>query len=163
MSGHGTPGDLRNGASFDTGPHVARATLPYHVPGLALLGELNNSNYSITYVGPETRNGLAVIHVQTADNSDDIGSTVTPQDWYFEASSYLPVSVEYRVPDSADMTSFSMLAKDFGAYTQVLGIFVPTIFVNSMDGVSRTVTITSTVFNSGLSPTTFDVPAGGVQ
>lgn len=158
VSGHGTPGDLQNGVSCPTGPHVVRATLPYHIPGLALLGELNNSNYSMTYVGPETQNGIAVIHVQTADNSDSIGSTVTPQDWYFDASSYLPVSVQYRVPDSVDATVYSALSKNFGTFNQVDSVLVPSSFVNTMNGTSRTITVTSLVFNSGLSPSTFDLP-----
>ena len=147
----------------DTGPPVSRATLPFHVPGLVLLNELNNPNYSMTYVGAETRNGALVVHIQSGDYSDSVGATVTPQDWYFDSASYLPIAVQYRVPDSVDATQFSTLTKDFSGWTQVNGVLVPSGFVNTMNGASRTITITSLVFNSGLSPTTFVLPAGGTQ
>jgi hypothetical protein len=163
VSGHGTPGDLRNGVQFETGPHVTRATLPYHVPGLVLLTELNNPNYSFTYIGLENRNGGAVIHVSTGDNSDAIGSSATPQDWYFDPSSSLPVAVQYRVPDSVDASQYSTLAKDFRAWTPVNGVMVPSEFLNTINGVSRSIKISSWSFNSNLSPSTFDLPAGGVQ
>ena len=164
LSGHGTPADLRNGDPAPTGPHVVRATLPFHIPGLVLLTELGNPNYSITYIGPETQNGLAVIHVQTADNSDSIGASVTPQDWYFDSSTFLPISLQYRVPDSVNATQYSTITKTFTSWTQVNGVTVPAAFINTMNpSASRTVTITSIVFNSGLSPSTFDPPTGGGQ
>jgi hypothetical protein len=163
VSGHGTPTDLRNVATFPAGPQLLRATLPYHIPGLVLLTEVNSSTYSIIYIGSETRKGVAVVHVQTMDNSDSIASTVTPQDWYLDASSYLPVSVQYRIPDPIDAMKYTLLWKDFGGFHPVNGIMVPSSLVINFGGGDQTITITSVVFNSGLTASTFDAPTGGTQ
>lgn len=163
VSGHGAPADVRNGVGVTTGTHVLRSTLPYHVPGLALLQEINNANYSMTFVGPETLNGTSVIHVQTVDNSDTTGSQVTPQDWYFDAGTMLPVRVGHRIPDSADPTNYITATRDFGPYTNVGGVLVPTSITTTINGAPRSVTIAPVQFNTGLSPSTFDAPNGGGQ
>jgi hypothetical protein len=157
VSGLGTPADKQNGNLVLVGPHVLRSTLPYHIPGLVLLTELNNSNYSILYVGPEKRNGVSVIHIQTADKSDNIGSNVTPQDWYFDATSYLPVTVSYRVPDDANYLSCLSESLDFSALQQVDGVLIPFTEVSTTLAGAYTITITSVVFNSGLPPSTFQI------
>ncbi len=161
VSGHGSPADVRNGVGVTTGIHILRSTLPYHIPGLVLLQEINNSNYSMTYVGVEDLNGTAVVHVQTVDNSDDIGSEVTPQDWYLDAGTFLPMRVAHRIPDSADPTIYVTTTRDFGSYMAFAGVQVPSSMV--INGSSRSVTISSVQFNTGLSPDTFDAPVGGGQ
>jgi len=164
VSGHGNPADIRNGIGVPTGTHVLRSTLPYQVPGLVLLTEINNANYSLAYVGPETLNGSSVIHVQAVDNSDATGSQVTPQDWYFDAGTFLPVRVGFRVPNSGNPASYVSANTDFGSLSAVLGVLVPSSMALTINGGdARTITIASIQFNTGLSPSIFDVPAGGGQ
>jgi hypothetical protein len=102
LSGHGSPAQLKHGNWVPLAPYVARATLPFHLPALVLLSELQNINYSIQYVGQETINGKPAIHVHMADNSDSIGQAVTPQDWYFDPTTYLPIQVNFLLPDEGN-------------------------------------------------------------
>lgn len=161
VSGHGVPADIENGVTAQIGVQVSRATQPWHVPGLVLLNELNNTSYALSYVGQEVQNGASVIHVKTTDNSDDLGATVTPQDWYFDSSSYLPVSVSHRIPDPLDASRYTTASITFGGFTQLNGIAVASSLANIIGDETRTVTITSVVFNSGLPSSTFDAPVVG--
>jgi hypothetical protein len=162
LSGHGVPADLENGASVPIWSQVVRALQPWHLPGLILLNELNNSNYSLTYVGQEVQNGTTVIHVQTSDTSDSIGTSVTPQDWYFDQSTYLPVSLSRRIPDVSNAIVYTMAFQSFGPFMQVNQVLVSSTFAVTTANGTKTFTVSSVVFNSGLPPSTFD-PPGGVK
>jgi hypothetical protein len=149
---------------MQAGNHLLRSTLAFQVPGVVLLAELNNPHYSFNFIGLETLNGAQVIHIKAVDDSDEIGSLVTPQEWYFDSSSYLPLRVVHRIPDLANPFSYVDGIIDYSAYTTMAGIFVPLRMSVVVDGSSpRTVQISSVQFNTGLSLGTFDVVGGGTQ
>jgi hypothetical protein len=158
VSGHGVPADVTNGNVLPIGAHVLRSTLPYHLPGLVLLNELNNQSYSLIYIGREKNNGIQVIHVLTVDNTDLIGSTVTPQDWYLDTGTYLPVSVSFNIPDELNSSSYTPASLVFGSYTQVSNILVPSTFVETILSNNTNFTVQSVTFNTGIPPSAFDVP-----
>ena len=72
VSNSGNPCDIQGGVVVPSAPQVARANLLFHIPALVLFNELNNSNYTLTYVGATTQNGTSALHIQTADNSDSV-------------------------------------------------------------------------------------------
>jgi hypothetical protein len=160
VSGHGNPADITNENVLPIGAYTIRADLPYHIPGLVLYNELQNNSYSIIYIGQEQQNGVNVVHVQTVDQSDLLGSNLTPQDWYLDSNNYLPVSVSYRIPDEIDSSSYANGSMSFNAFTQVNNVLVPFGLSTSVVGNTRAITISSFVFNTGIPPSTFDVPGG---
>lgn len=160
LSGTGTPVSYRNGVAHYPGSQVARAALPFYVPGFVLAAELANPNYSVTLVGQETRNGISVTHIHTVDTSDEEGSKVTHQDWYFDSTTSLPVAVEYRIPDDIDLMKFAPGSDEFSDYRPVNGVLVPFAIRASLGGSPKFITVSSVAFNTGISPLEF---TGGAQ
>jgi hypothetical protein len=170
VSNGGTPQDFRNGAWSAVPAVISRINLPYHVPALVLLNEINNAGYSIVYIGSTTLNGQNAIHVLTRDDSDSAGHLFTPQDWYFDPSTGLPLSVQYQfpvsqnpVPVSQDPSASVQVSIGFSNYNAVGGILVP-LQLNIVAGpISCVATISSVVFNSTIDPSGFTPNTGGAQ
>jgi hypothetical protein len=163
VSGNGSPVDQENGVNTPVPSFVAQANLPYEVPALVLLNELNNPNYTISYVGTQTINGNPAIHIRTCDDTDFTSSLVTPQEWYFDATSGLPVRVEYKLPQNTDAQHPLPLSIDFGNFKTVSGIFVPYQLTMNEGPVVEIATVNSVALNSGLSSSTFAAPSGSAQ
>jgi hypothetical protein len=92
-----------------------------------------------------------------------VGTLVTPQDWYFDPVSFLPVRVDYRLPYEFDATHADPVSIEFANFQSVGGIFVPFQLRLKVIFSSTVVTVTTATFNTGLSPSTFDPPSGGGQ
>jgi hypothetical protein len=163
VSGHGMAADLRNGSPVYTNYPAARAALPYHLPSLVLAQELIDPHYKISFVGQEVRQGQSVLHVHTENTALDIDPLVTPQEWYFDSTSFLPVAVQYRLPDPANPSSYQTNAIAYANYQAVNGILLPFSITVHQGDISRSIALTSVVFNSGLGSHLFDNPNGGAQ
>jgi hypothetical protein len=168
VSNSGNPCDIEGSTLVSLGPQAARANLPFHIPALALLNELNNPNYTLTYVGSATINGASAVHIQTADNSNSVGQLVTPQDWYFDTTTALPLSVQYRIPNPRDSQSWLPGSMTFASFQTVNGVLVPfqlTIQEGSTAAPTVSVTISSITFNTAIPSTQCVAPAteGGAQ
>lgn len=168
VSNSGNPCDIEAGIVVASAPYVARANLPFHIPALVLFNELNNPNYTLTYVGATTLNGTSAIHIQTADNSDSVGQLVTPQDWYFDATTSLPLSVQYRIPSPRDPQIWYPGSITFANFQTVNGVLVPfqlTIQEGPPAVPAAVATISSVTFNIAISSTqcVASSVAGGAQ
>jgi hypothetical protein len=163
LSGHGTPGQQRQGSWLPWPYHVARTCQPFHLPAVVLYTELQNPNYTLSYIGSVTVGGKSAIRIHAFDASDRVGPLVTPQDWYFDPVSLLPLRVEYLLPFQDDASHASPLSVDFANFQSVGGILVPYQLQFQVPGASTVATITSASFNTGLSPTSFDPPSEGGQ
>jgi hypothetical protein len=168
VSNSGSPCDIVGGIVVPSAPQVARANLLFHIPGLVLFNELNNPNYTMIYVGATALNGTSALHIQTADNSDSVGQLVTLQDWYFDATTGLPVSVQYRVPSPGDPQIWFPGSMSFANFQTVNGVLVPfqlTIQEGPAGILPVVVTISSVAFNTSIASTQCVAPAvvGGAQ
>lgn len=163
LSGHGKAAQLMNGNWAHLPPYNSRAELQFHIPALALYAETQNANYTFLFMGSSTISGNAAIHVHTVDNSDAIGSLVTPQEWYFDPSTYLPIRVEFKIPSQRNPHDSFPASMNFSNYQVVSGLAVPYQVRVQVWQVSKTATVSSVTFNSGLSASTFDPPAGSLQ
>jgi hypothetical protein len=163
LSGHGTPGQQKHGNWIPWPYHVARAHQPFYLPAVVLYAELQNPNYALSYIGSVTADGKSAIKIHTFDASDNIGPLVTPQDWYFDPTSFLPLRVEYLFPYQDDANHASPLSMEFANFQSVSGILVPYQLQLHLISASTTATVTSATFNTGLSSSTFDPPSGGGQ
>jgi hypothetical protein len=160
VSNGGNPADQENDNWVTIPSSIARANLPFHIPALVLFNELSNQNYTLTFVGQTTLNGVAAVQVNTSDNSDFIGQLVTPQQWYFDPKSGLPLRVVYRIPSFLDAQSYSTGTIDFASYRAVSGVLVPFQLTISEGPGSLVATVTTATFNAPLGPNQFTTQLG---
>ena len=159
VSGHGTPAHVFNGKATVVNYHVARATVPYYLPGLMLSRELANANFSVKYVGTSEVEGHKAAKVHLGDLTEKLNSLLTPQDWYFDLGSGLPLRVEFRMPTNENAADFIKGTYDFTDFRLVEEMLTP-FQVSFADGQNptRLISFTSITFNVGVSPSIFDSP-----
>lgn len=164
VSGQGKPAVLASGKTTKLNAHVSEANFPQHLAALVLLRALSDSRYKLAWIGLEPLGASQAAHVRISLEIDEVTAVTTVQDWYFEPVSGLPLRVEYRLPSNANALSFLKAAVDFSDFRMVSGVAVPFQIVFYEDGVKVSVAkLSSVAFNSGLSPSEFTAPAGGVQ
>jgi hypothetical protein len=165
FSGHGSPAWDKNGTTSALNYHVARANLlPLYLPPYALFQELNNSIYTLKYVGVVQLNGKNVVQVHISDDSDAVGTLVTPQEWYFDPVSFLPVEVQFRQPANENAGNYANATFNLSQFAPFSGVLVPSTISYSQDNLpNETITIGTVTFNTGVSPQVFDPPQGGGQ
>ena len=161
LSGHGSPAWVMNGNTSALNYYMARASLPFYLPTLVLFQELSNPIYTLKYVGVVQLNGTNVVQVHISDDSDPVGTMVTPQEWYFDPVSFLPVRVQYREPSNENASDYANATFDMSQFVPFNGVLVPTTISYSNGVVSETITISAVTFNSGVSQSVFDPPQGG--
>lgn len=159
LSGHGTPGDFRNGAWVSPPYHESRANLPYYVPIYVLYSEISNPSYTLSYVGSTTVGGRPAIQIHTCDESDLFSHMVLPQDWYFDSASGLPLQVNFRIPSDTDAATSQAGTIQFANFQVVSGVAVPFQITLQEGPVSSTQIVSSVQFNTGISPSEFDPPS----
>jgi hypothetical protein len=162
VSGHGSPANGSNGKVKHTFSHMALAETPSAVPMVVLISVVVNPKYTITQAPPLQIGAIAARHVHISDDRDQVTQAVTPQEWYFDPTSGLPLRVEYRIPDLLDPLSSIKGARDFANYRQLGGFLVPTQTTSSVDGEPVCVTtISSVILNVPVNESEFDLNAEG--
>ncbi len=163
VSGHGQPAYEKGGVVSPLFPHMATASMPFHLPALVLARWIANTNASITLAANDVVAGTTVIHVHMSLNTDAISSQVTTQDWYFDIGTAIPLRVEYRLPDNRQPQDFVVEAEQFSNFQTVNGLQIPYQITIIRDGAVQGVgTIKSVAFNTGLSSTEFDLVQGAL-
>lgn len=163
VSSGGSPQDYHDGAWYVVSPISVRTNLPYHVPALALFGETQNPGYSFVFIGSTTINGKTATHIQTRDDSDTTGHLFTPQDWYFDPATALPLRVEYQIPMSLNPSDSFRASIDFSNFQAVSGVLIPFQLSIAEGPVSMTSTVTSAVFNTAVNSSVFAPSTAGAQ
>jgi len=163
-SGNGTPFRNNNGDVKNIIPHAVRSLFVPALVGSVLLAELQDSNYSFEYQGPGSLGSEPVIIVKTSSQASELDFEATPQTWYFDSATSLPVRVEYIIFDSTYWTRSAPGSIDLSDYKAVGGILYPFQVVDwYRETKINTLTITSIRGNIGVPSSVFDFPAGGVQ
>jgi hypothetical protein len=163
-SGHGKPFAIASGATKGIPPHVMRAMFSPAMAAVALLHDSNDANYSLLYKGTGTLGAEQVSIVEISSQATWIDALVTPQTWYFDNGSGLPVRVEYWSPDFRNPRHHADSAVDLSEFRNISGAFFPFQYTTSMNGTpTKTVTVTSVQVNTGILSSAFDAPAGGAQ
>jgi hypothetical protein len=163
VSSGGSPQDFHDGEWLVVPPGMARTILPYHIPALTLFGEIQNSGYSFVFGGSTTLNGKVAIHIQSRDDSDVTGHLFTPQDWYFDSATGLPLRVEFQIPISENANDSLPASMDFSNFQAVTGVLVPFQLRITEGPITFVSTVTSATFNTNIDPSTFVPPSGGLQ
>jgi hypothetical protein len=161
VSGHGSPANTFNGKVSRINYHVGRANLPYYLPGLLLSRELANPNFALKYIGPANVNGRQTVQVHLSDGTDKIATLVTPQEWYFDLGSGLPLRVEFHIPANENAADFVKGTYDFSDFRSVNGMLTPfRVSFSQEPQPLRVITFSSVTFNVGVAPSVFDAPKG---
>ena len=164
VSGHGKPEGDRAGKGRRVMQHVAQASPPLHLPALVLLQQLANNDYSLTVVGNATVQGQPTTVVKSVLQSDVVTRAVTPQRWFLDPQTGLPLRVEYRLPDNENALHTTDASVEFGDYRSIQGTMVPFRMLVTQSGSGPwTVTVLSVAFNTNISPTEFDAVKEGDQ
>jgi hypothetical protein len=154
----GTDGVVHQMAS-----HNCMAGEVWFFPALSMLSQLSNPNTVISYIGPETRDGIAVQHIQfvhqnsalSASSNQMLGQLSTT-DIYLDASSYLPLAISFNTHPDNSLNINIPVEVDFSNYQTVQGAQVPFRIQKFVNGsLFLDLTVQSAQVNSGLTSATF--------
>ncbi len=133
------------------------------LPVFMLQAALANSQIAALYVGQETVNGATVDHLRFSQVVSGQSQKMTAQiqqlsamDIYLDASSYLPVAVDFSIhPDDNLHLSFPVEIR-FSGYQQLGGMQAPTRVQKFLQGtLTLDLAIKSIVTNTGISDSDF--------
>jgi hypothetical protein len=121
-------------------------------------------NIVLSYIGPETRNGENVQHIQSYVYQPNLsGLTPSPQqlstmDFYLDATTLLPAAVTFNAHPDNDATTNLLVEVDFSNYQAIGGVVVPMRIQRYQQGnLMVDVVVTGASFNTGLSLLIFAV------
>lgn len=158
-SGHGHPAESHNGNTHSLLQHTALASPPLYLPGFVLAKALQYPHMSVRLIHD---NDSALIHVETSWDLNAVTAFITPQHWYFDPNTFLPVSVKYRVPDVSNAANARAASLEFDDFRSVSGLLMPFHLVSrGPDGRTRTFTVSAAETNGPTDPRHFEVNGGG--
>lgn len=166
VSGHGNPvAQDHNGKRTTLSRRTAWGNLSPHLVALYLYAELNDQRYTLLDGGSTVVHGrpaLVVMAKHPTGVAKHQHDSVTAQKWLFDAATHIPLKVEYIVPGARDGVADAVRSVELSNYAQVSGVLVPMQSSYYMYGKLEAVTtLTSVRFNTGLSPSEFEISGGG--
>ncbi len=127
-------------------------------PILSSLSQTSNPNFIFTYVGQEQHGGVSTQHIQIYQTfvQNPQLQRLSTADFYLDAGTLLPSAIAFNVHSDTNMNTDIPMEADFATYQTVSGIQVPFHVQQLMNGmVILDITLTSAVFNTGLSDSLF--------
>jgi hypothetical protein len=159
VSGHGSPAVSANGKVTRLLGHMSMAASQGHMPIVVLLMAMLNQGYTITQSTSAQIGNVLATHVHLSNDADQVTKAVTPQEWYFDPNSGLPLHVDFRAPDALNALSWTAGARDFSNWQSVGGFLLPFQITNSSEGTAVSVTTISSVqMNVPVTQSQFDLP-----
>ena len=164
-SGHGKPALEDGGAVMPLSPQAGVGSFPPHLLALVLVRALASPRVSVQMLGAGVVGGRPAIRVQVSLGvSTAKGGSSNGQQWFFDASSGLPLRVEYAVAADGAPGVTAVAAAEFSNYRPLSGVMIPFQIVTYADGQQMSVvTLSSVAFNTGIAASEFDLPTGGAQ
>jgi hypothetical protein len=143
-------------------------TDPGWSPVFLLAAFATSQNALFTYVGTETKNGNAVVHITASLQFPGLTSTgaafmrhFSQAEIYLNPTTFLPVAIAYNLHPDVNSSVDIPIEIDYSAYQVINGTQMPfhvQKFVNNC--LALDFQFDSALLNSGLSATTFTVGAG---
>jgi hypothetical protein len=158
LSGHGKPAIAGPTGTQPLTFETATLSKPFHLPGLVFSTILSDSLYQVIVVGNETVQGKATTHLKITrllSGSVEAGST---QDWWLDASSFLPALVTYSVPGQGIKSYLPVTYAFTGWSADTGGLVIPHQIAESMSpGISlQTCSVLQLNINTQPAPSLFD-------
>ncbi len=143
-------------------------TDPGWFPAFALAGFATSQNAIITYVGQETKNGSAVIHITASIQFPGRGAAggafmqhFSQTEIYLDPSTLLPVAIAYSIHPDKNSSLDIPTEIDYSDYQLRNGSQIPLHIQKLVNNVlNLDLKLTNAVVNSGLSAATFAVGSG---
>jgi hypothetical protein len=162
VTGHGNPTQSSTGSSHKVSPYVARAMFVPALVGPILLQALQNQSYSIRFGGTDTIGSKSVLVVTTAAETTYPENVITPQTWYFDSSTGMPVRVDFRSPAPEYPANYVNERFDYSDYRVIAGEVFPFQISFSVNGQSfQTFQVNTISANANVSSSDFDAQSGG--
>lgn len=129
----------------------------------SLAAALSDPTVALSYIGPETHNGLPVQHLRAMryfSNMDaaslSLYQTLSTVDIYLDSSSLLPEFIDFNAHSDTDENRNFPVEIRFSNYQPVSGFVLPFRIQKFFNGaLLLDVTVTSAAFNTGLPATNF--------
>jgi hypothetical protein len=163
VTGHGNPTQISASKSQAISPYMAQAMFVPALVGPVLLQEFQNQSYSIRYGGTGSIGTASVLIVTTAAETTYPDNVITPQTWYFDSSTGLPIRVEFRSPAPRHPASYANERFDYSDLRVNGGAVFPFQINLSIEGQPLETFYVSTIsVNANVPSSDFDAPSGGV-
>lgn len=130
-------------------------------PQLSVLGAIGDPSLIFAYVGQESRNGIAVQHIQSyrwsASNTTNVRQQST-MDIYLDAVSYLPTAFAFNIYLDDSASQSLPVEIDFSGYQPANGVQVASRIQRYVGGnLGFDFSVTGVQLNSGLSDSLFAI------
>jgi hypothetical protein len=136
-------------------------TDPGWFPAFALAGFAASQNAIITYVGQETKNGGAVIHITASAVGAAFMQHFSQTEIYLNPSTLLPVAIAYSIHPDNNSSLDIPTEIDYSDYQLFNGSQIPVHIQKLVNNVlNLDLKLSNAVVNSGLTAATFAVGAG---
>jgi hypothetical protein len=152
-----------DGTTHSIADHNTLAGAVWFFPGLSILSQSTNPNYTISYVGLEMRNSESVQHLRfilqsalASARSNQKLAQLSSTDVYLDAASNLPIALAFNTHPDNDAQTNIPVEVDFSDYRIVQGVQTPfriQKFVNGM--LYLDLTIQASTLNSGIGQSGF--------
>jgi hypothetical protein len=162
-----------DGASHAMALHNCWSDAAWFYPGLSLQALSRDPGLGLAYAGPESKGGLAVIHLRlfraVPSASGGVNATIltlSTEDLYLDATSFLPLFLDFNVHPDTDFSRRIAVEIAFSGYQKMSGIAVPARIQKFLNGsLLLDLSVGSAAINSGLPASEFAVTAstGGAQ
>ncbi len=134
-------------------------------PALTIVGDLSNPAVSVSYVGAETKNGVAVTHLSytvavpgVSSVPDPILTPLSATEVYLDSNTLLPVAITYYVHPDNDLLLNIPVEVDFSSYKPVQGVQTPFHVQKFFNGnLLFDLSVQSVNMNTGLTTAAFSV------
>jgi hypothetical protein len=159
-----------------SGPDGIAHTISYHnlltdgglFPTFTLAGFMVSQNTVLTYIGQESKNGAAVIHITAYQQAPDLPAKaaalsqhLSQVEIFLDATTLLPQSLAFNIHPDENALRDIPVEIDFSNYTVVNGVQVPfhiQKYINN--SLALDLQINSALLNSGFSVSTFTLGVG---
>jgi hypothetical protein len=141
--------------------HNSWTAAAWFAPALVVQSWIQDSSFSLSYVGLEDRNGAKVQHVRALRDvsGDAVIAKLSAMDLYLDAQSLLPVALEFNTHPDNDFGVNLPVQVTFGSYQTFGGIQAPARIQSFLqNSLLLDVSVTATSANNGLAASEFRVP-----
>jgi hypothetical protein len=157
LSGHGSPHQVTPSGTQTLTNETALLLKPFHLPGLVFAAVLNDPHYVTSIAPPADATANSTVHVHVVRRLIHAFESGSEQDWWFDASTFLPLKVTYRIPGQS-IRSYGEESYVFSAWTAgSFGVVIPNGILATSFGVnSDSCTATQVQINTNPAPSLFD-------
>jgi hypothetical protein len=133
----------------------------WFLPTMSILSQVANPNLIVTYVGRETKAGVAVHHLHfaiqtTFPDPSGLFASLSAEDIYLDVATFLPVALTFNSHPDSDAGLNIPVEIDFDNYQVVSGVRIPFRIQKFLNrSLYLDIIVQSAVLNSGLNDSLF--------